>query len=115
MTIYMASSPNALGTLQVYGYQSMKEGASSEQIVGRVAKESGQHCVLGTKFFTVCPCATPYKPALCLRAQLSMETCSMQHIGQRGVAVQRRRSVLQSKSAANQHPALSGSLAQVCS
>ncbi|CAL5220745.1 g2805 [Coccomyxa viridis] len=49
----LAGGINFFDTAEVYGYQSMKEGASSEQIVGRVAKESGQHCVLGTKFFTV--------------------------------------------------------------
>jgi aryl-alcohol dehydrogenase-like predicted oxidoreductase len=39
--------------LQVYGYQSLKNQASSEQILGRLARESGQQYVLGTKFFTV--------------------------------------------------------------
>ena len=46
-------------SLQVYGYQSMKEESASEQILGRLAKESGQPCVLGTKFFTV-----RYQPTL---------------------------------------------------
>ena len=40
-------------SVQIYGYQSMKEGSASEQILGRVAKSSGQKLVLGTKFFTV--------------------------------------------------------------
>ena len=57
MTTRMSCLGIAVSALQVYGYQSMKEGASSEQILGRVAKESGQHCVLGTKFFTASPSA----------------------------------------------------------
>ncbi|CAK0783320.1 hypothetical protein CVIRNUC_006519 [Coccomyxa viridis] len=49
----VAGGINFFDTAEVYGYQSMKEGSASEQIVGRLAKESGQPCVLGTKFFTV--------------------------------------------------------------
>ena len=39
--------------VQIYGYQSMKDGLSSEQILGRLAKSTDQRLVLGTKFFTV--------------------------------------------------------------
>ncbi len=53
LTICSAICSNVVSASQVYGYQSMKEGASSEQILGRVAKEAGQQTVLGTKFFTV--------------------------------------------------------------
>ena len=44
----------ALG-LQVYGYQGIKEGQSSEHLVGRFASQAGadKPLVLGTKFFTV--------------------------------------------------------------
>jgi len=39
--------------MQIYGYQSMKDGSASEQLLGRLAKSSDQSLVLGTKFFTV--------------------------------------------------------------
>lgn len=37
----------------MYGYQGIKSNLQSEQILGRLAKGSGKHLVLGTKFFTV--------------------------------------------------------------
>lgn len=43
-------------SLQVYGYQSIKKGQSSEQLLGKFAKqapETPQPLVVGTKFFTV--------------------------------------------------------------
>ena len=41
--------------LQVYGYQGIKGGQSSEHLVGRFASQAGadKPLVLGTKFFTV--------------------------------------------------------------
>ena len=42
--------------LQVYGYQSIKTGQSSEQLIGRFVKaasEAPQPLIVGTKFFTV--------------------------------------------------------------
>ena len=39
--------------VQVYGYQSIKGGAQSEQILGRLAKTSPEPIIIGTKFFTV--------------------------------------------------------------
>lgn len=42
--------------LQVYGYQSIKYGQSSEQLMGRFVKgapKAAQPLVVGTKFFTV--------------------------------------------------------------
>ncbi|BDA47314.1 Uncharacterized oxidoreductase At1g06690, chloroplastic [Coccomyxa sp. Obi] len=44
---------NFFDTAEIYGYQSMKDGSSSEQILGRLAKPRDQRLVLGTKFFTV--------------------------------------------------------------
>lgn len=47
---------NRQNSLQVYGYQSIKKGQSSEQLLGKFAKqapEKPQPLVLGTKFFTV--------------------------------------------------------------
>ncbi len=38
---------------QVYGYQGVKSGTQSEQILGRLAKASSSPVVVGTKFFTV--------------------------------------------------------------
>ena len=42
-------------SLQVYGYQGIKGGESSEHLVGRFASQAGadKPLVLGTKFFTV--------------------------------------------------------------
>ena len=39
----------------MYGYQGIKEGQSSEHLVGRFASQAGANkaLVLGTKFFTV--------------------------------------------------------------
>ena len=39
--------------VQVYGYQGIKSGTQSEQILGRLAKTSSKPLVIGTKFFTV--------------------------------------------------------------
>lgn len=38
---------------QVYGYQGIKSGNQSEQIVGRLAKAAPGRVVIGTKYFTV--------------------------------------------------------------
>ncbi len=39
--------------VQVYGYQGIKSGNQSEQILGRLAKASPERIVIGTKYFTV--------------------------------------------------------------
>ncbi|KAK9905483.1 hypothetical protein WJX75_000705 [Coccomyxa subellipsoidea] len=49
----VAGGVNFFDTAEIYGYQSMKEGSSSEQILGRLANSSDDRLVLGTKFFTV--------------------------------------------------------------
>lgn len=39
--------------LQVYGYQGIKSGQSSEHLVGKFAKQKTKPVVIGTKFFTI--------------------------------------------------------------
>lgn len=63
---------------QVYGYQGVKSGTQSEQILGRLAKASSSPVVVGTKFFTV-----PWTNFLIgggFRCRRQMSCCLLEHV-----------------------------------
>ncbi|EIE23381.1 oxidoreductase [Coccomyxa subellipsoidea C-169] len=71
----VAGGVNFFDTAEIYGYQSMKEGSASEQILGRLAKSSDQRLVLGTKFFTV-----PWTNAIIKALRASLERLGIERV-----------------------------------